>query len=166
MKIIRTEQLEIMLNKRETAIAIMEQIHRMYLGEDFDDAGMDYFTDSKGNTYVGDKDWKVHENPLCAALIDSYNILTYGHAMKIKEQKKFIAGFIVDNRGDSDVGIRGFEEEILVEMHLSDKVATTKEDEDFFVENIRSMLKEMFSHETPAEAYTDKEWNEMHEGDE
>ena len=51
-----------------------------------DDAGCDWVTDNKGNTYIGwNKDWKVSSDLIVAKLIDVGNYLMYGEELKVEE---------------------------------------------------------------------------------
>jgi hypothetical protein len=51
-----------------------------------DDAGCDWYTDDRGNTFItDDTGWKVSSDPEVAALIDSYNVLLGNKLLKITE---------------------------------------------------------------------------------
>ncbi len=50
-----------------------------------DDAGLDWITDGAGNTFIGDPDWEVSQDPLIAALVDAANILIRERPTKIDD---------------------------------------------------------------------------------
>ena len=77
--------IEIQLENDEIATIIMRYviINYMHRGDDFDDAGCDWFTDA-GCTYIGGDDWFVSSNPHVAALVDAANILRYGKILKLE----------------------------------------------------------------------------------
>ncbi|MEJ3720003.1 hypothetical protein WGM54_18620 [Paenibacillus polymyxa] len=76
-----TGKVEVEINERELSSALWQKIFEM-LGKDFDDAGCDWYTDTEGNTYVAEVEWKVSSNPIIASLVDSANYSRYGKVNK------------------------------------------------------------------------------------
>jgi len=82
MRITGKQTVEIEINEKELGYAIMQHVIDEYFGDDFDDAGCDWYTkDTK--VYVGGEDWLVSENPHVAVLVDAANILRYGKKLEL-----------------------------------------------------------------------------------
>ncbi len=53
------------------------------LPDDFDDAGLDWYTDQDGNTFVGTPEWQVSSNPDVARLVDTLNMFNLGRILQL-----------------------------------------------------------------------------------
>lgn len=79
------ESVHVYLTRRQVGWAIFDVVGEMLRGLP-DDAGLDWFTDDDGRTYInGELEWKVSDDPNVATLVDAVNILNYGKPMKIDQ---------------------------------------------------------------------------------
>ncbi|MDN9012813.1 hypothetical protein [Brevibacillus laterosporus] len=81
---IKKEEVEVEVSLKDLGYQVIREAY-MSCGKP-DDAGCDWMTDGKGNTYIGGcEEWKVSSDPFVAKLVDIGNFFIYGKELKMEE---------------------------------------------------------------------------------